>query len=145
MREMWREREVWNKEFFNKEWVLFCRETCAEQQTAYLTGPRELADVPPTPPPTPNKPLLFFFLKHEFPSYTTHAPLPFSCSLTTCISPLSYPSRSSCPSSLFLACFPFFVVIMELSFSTWLTSSPSKARQEEKESNAFSESTSPSQ
>lgn len=65
---------------------------------------------PHTPhPPTPNKPLLFFFLKHEFPSYTTHAPLPFSRSLTTCISPLSYPSLLFPPPPPLLSCmFSFF-------------------------------------
>lgn len=73
---------------------------------------------PPRPPhpPTPNKPLLFFFLKHEFPSYTTHAPLPFSRSLTTCISPLSYPSLLFPPPSPLL---PLFVHVFLFLWLSW--------------------------
>lgn len=102
---------------------------------------------PPPPPPTPNKPLLFFFLKHEFPSYTTHAPLPFCCSLTTCICALSCPSRPCRPSSPPFSCMFSFSCgyhgIIVFHMTHFFTSQRQTGGK--KESNAFSESASPSQ
>lgn len=61
-----------------------------------------------------------FFLKHEFPSYTTHAPLPFSCSRCLYLSlPCPTPPYSSRPSShpFSCSCFPFLFFFFLLSWN----------------------------
>ena len=137
-KEMWSEREVWNKDFFIKEWVLFCCKTCADSKL-HIWLAREKSQMSPPHPhtPTPKQATSFLLFEAWIPViHNTRSPPFLLLSHYLYLSlvlplPLFQPLL---PSSLFLACFPFSVAIMELSFSTWLTSSPAKARQEEKES-----------
>lgn len=99
------------------------KETCAEQPTNGINNcPKRNHRCSSLPP---NKPLLFFFLKQEFPSYTHSPPfLPLShymhVSLVSPL-PLLLPTLPAPPPHFFLLMFSFFLfffAIMESPLST---------------------------
>lgn len=114
------------------------KETCAEQPTNGINNcPKRNHRCSSLPP---NKPLLFFFLKQEFPSYTHSPPfLPLShymhVSLVSPL-PLLLPTLPAPPPHFFLLMFSFFLFFFcyhgIAAFHMWLTFSPAKARQEKK-------------